>query len=237
MKFLYSLLFLTLLSPLFLHAQSNGTAPEKSGMYFFVGAGINNSTINYSGNDQLQNAKAFSSNSLQINLGTDIYFDKYSQALAFRMELGFNPGNKAQLETNYNDGITYSNNPTSYTEVFKFTQNIASFSPQIIWNVYNADVLKIYVDAGFSINYAMYSNKQFSKTTSYQSGDQYTVQQAFPQMHSVIFNVPVKAGVTIAHTVSIFAAYIPKTALNQNPGEAYNQSLYQAGIDYYFGKK
>jgi len=206
-------------------------------MYFFVGAGINSSTIDYSGSDHLQNAKAYTSVSPQINLGTDIYFDKYSQALVFRMELGFDPGNKALLQTAYNDGVTYSLNPTSYTEEFKFTQNIASFSPQLIWNIYNADMLKIYVDAGLSINYAMYSNKQFSQTTIYQSGDQYTVQQAFPQMHSIIFNVPIKAGVTVAHTISVFAAYIPKTALNQDAGEAYNQSLYQAGVDYFFGKK
>jgi hypothetical protein len=238
LKLFYKLSLLALICPFLSKAQNQTDTTNKVHKpVFFVGAGINSSKIDYNGvgNDQFSNAKASNSISPQINIGTDIYFDK-SQNFIFRMQLGFNPGNKANLTAAYHEGND-ATTITSYSQTLKFTQNVASFEPQIIWNAYNGDKLKAFIGAGISINYAMYSNKESTLTTYFStSGTQNTSSMTFPQMHSILFDVPVKVGVSIAHIFDVYAAYIPKTDLSQNNNYTVNLTQYQFGIDYFFGK-
>lgn len=209
---------------------------KRGGIAFFAGVGVNNSTVTYLGTDEL-NGKSSNSVFPQINAGADLYFDKNSQRFVLRFELGYTL-NKVQLTTTYGESDTYAINVEHYSELLKFNQSIISFYPQLIWNIYNADNLKFYIDAGLAINYNLYNNEVYNITTYYSaSNTQDTEPRAFPVLHTVVFNVPLKAGVFLAHRFAIYAGYTPKTALNSLSGFAINLSSYQAGVDYFFGKK
>jgi len=241
MRFFYKSVLLVLLFPVCTKAQTpENPLSGHAAPVIFVGAGINDSQFTYQGSDPLSNAKTSNSISPQINIGTDVYFNK-SQSVALRLQLGFSTGTKANLATTYNDnnsGNIDEPTLTTYSESLAFKMTTASFTPQILWNIYNAKKWKFFVDAGLAINYIAYSGKAYNLTTYYQtSGTQDVSERAFPNMHNIVFNVPLKLGVSIAHIVDIYADYAPKTALNQDGGSAINVSQYQFGVDYFGGDK
>lgn len=233
MKHNYKLFFLLLLFPLFTRAQSSDNHTSDYAPPFFVGVALNSSSYSYQGSDELSKAKASKPVSPQFNAGVNIYFDKSSQAFVFRIELGYT-SSKVQLSTTYNNDVALVSNNYD-TETLKFNQGIGSLTPQLVWNAYNGKSLKVFIDAGVAIDYCHYSNKSFNTTTYYSTSNTSTTSaENFPAMHSIIFNVPLKAGLNISNLVNIYAAYLPKTALNSNFGEAYNYSAYQFGVDYSF---
>jgi len=241
MRFLYKLLLIALLFPVCTKAQTpDNPLSGHAAPVIFVGAGINDSQFTYQGSDPLSNAKTSNSISPQVNVGTDIYFNK-TQSFVLRFQLGFSTGTKANLTTTYNNnnsGNIDEPNLTSYLEDLQFKTSAASFIPQVLWNVYNGKKWKFFVDAGLALNYINYSSQRYSITTYYQTiSAQNTAARPFPAMHSVVFNVPLKLGVSIAHLVDIYADYAPKTALDQSGGSAINMSQYQFGVDYFFGNK
>ncbi len=242
MKKLYTLLLLLLLLPVFTYAQIDAADTiEKvpaTGTAFFVGAGIVSSNVSYSGNDELNGVGTSGNLSPQINAGADFYFNKYSKALIFRVALSYNFGSKATLATTYSGDATNETNLIQSTEVLKFTQATASITPQLIWNFYNCKKLKIYIDAGFGVYADMFSDKNYTVTTHYTtSGTTTTSPRAFPAMHSVVYTVPVQAGIMLSNNINIYAEYIPKTSLNSDIGYSVDNTRYQAGINYMFNIK
>jgi len=239
MKKIYTPLLLLLLLPVFTYAIDTAATAKKvpaTGTELFVGIGLVSSTVTFSGEDELNGARSSGNLSPQINAGVDFYFDKYSKAAIFRVALGFNPGSKATLTTTYGGDI--SNGTSTSTEVLKYTQGTASLTPQLIWNFYNSKNLKVYIDAGFGIYVNMFSNKDYSASTHYStSGTTITSQRVFPAMHSMVYNVPVQAGITLSNNINIYAGYIPKTSLNSEIGYSIDITRYQAGINYMFNIK
>src|ERR1700761_3456518 len=127
MKKLHTLLFLLL--PLFTYAQIDpADTIEKvpaTGTAFFAGIGVVSSTVNFSGNDELNGVGTSGNLSPQINAGADFYFNKYSKALIFRVALSYNFESKATLSTTYSGDATNETNLIQSTEVLKFTQSTA----------------------------------------------------------------------------------------------------------------
>ena len=242
MKKSYILFFLLLLSPFFTHAQTDagGTIekPPAAGTTFFGGIGIVSSTVSYTDNDELNGVGTSGNLSPQINAGADFYFDRYSKAVIFRVALSYNFGSKTTLATTYSSDEANEANLIQTTDVLKFTQSTASLTPQLIWNFYNGNKVKVYVDAGFGISADMFSNKSYTETTHYTtSGTTNISPRIFPAMSSVVYNVPVQAGVMISGKVNIYAGYIPKTSLNSEIGYSIDNTRYQAGINYFFNIK
>jgi hypothetical protein len=241
MKKFYTLFLLLLLPPMFTYAIDTAATIKKvpaTGTELFVGIGMVSSTVSFSGEDELNGARSSGNLSPQINAGADFYFDKYSKALIFRVALSYNFGSKATLATTYSGDATNETNLIQSTEVLKFTQATASITPQLIWNFYNSKKLKIYIDAGLGVYADMFSDKNYTVTTHYTtSGTTTTSPRAFPSMHSVVYIVPVQAGIMLSNNINIYAGYIPKTSLNSDIGYSIDNTRYQAGINYMFNIK
>jgi hypothetical protein len=234
LKLFYKLSLLALLCPTLSYAQTKAdTVHEVSGPVFFVGAGVNSSIFRYVGENQLNSAKAPNSVNAQINTGANIFLNQ-SQDFFFRLQLGFSFNNKANFTASYQNPNGFATN----TYNLKFTQNSVSLTPQFIYNVYNGNTWKAFIDVGFCISHATYSNKEYNFTVNSPSGDApTTIQQQFPAMHPLQYNVPLKIGVSVKHIFDIYADYVPKTSLNQEIGYAVYLSQYQFGIDYFLGGK
>jgi hypothetical protein len=132
----------------------------------FAGLGATNTTTSYNylasttGSD-VNGGVGFNYNYLtlhsstlspKINLGLDIFTNPNVQQFIFRAELSYWYAN-ASFSENINN-VNGSVNITS----FSFTQHNISFIPQLLYNVYNTDKLKVYLDAGASINFSSYAN-------------------------------------------------------------------------------
>lgn len=241
MKKLYKLLFLLLLFPVFTYAQINAAdtiekAPA-TGMAFFAGIGMVSSTVNFTGNDELNGVGSSGNLSPQINAGGDFYFDKSSKTIIFRIALSYNFGSKTAFTTTYIDDAVNESNLSQSTEVLKFSQNTASITPQFLWNFYNSKTIKVYIDAGFGLYANMFSSKNFSVSTHYStSGTTTTSSRVFPSMHSMVYSAPLQAGVTLSGHFNIYGGYIPRTSLNSETGYSVDEMRYLAGINYILGK-
>lgn len=133
----------------------------------FAGLGATNTTTSYNylasttGSD-VNGGVGFNYNYLtlhsttlspKINVGLDIFTNPNVQQFIFRVELSYWYAN-ASFNENIND-VNGSVNVTS----FSFAQHNFSFIPQLLYNVYNTDKIKIYLDAGASINFSSYTSK------------------------------------------------------------------------------
>jgi len=211
-------------------------ASDGTGIRFFAGAGINSSSINVTGSSELSNAKSSSQVFPKIDIGADIYLNKNVGRLIFRTELYYT-GNNTQFIYNYNGGsYTGSGSVINYSEVLKFNTSRIGLEPQIIYNIYNSNNLKFYLDVGVAFIYCDYTNKVYNLTISYTTGGASDlIAQPFPYMHAIIFNVPAKIGFLINNRFNIYAGYMAQTALNEN-NYSLNLTQYELGINYIFGK-
>jgi len=213
--------------------------PKKSGMRFFAGVNMNAVTTSYNSSassDDLNGVAPQHSVSPQANIGVDFFFDKEKQLFVFRVALGFST-NKVSLVNNYEGDYAQPDN--RYTEALKFNHFDVSLTPQIILNIYNSARFKFYVDGGLSVTNLNYSDKSYTNTIYYSSLNETTYENqvaAFPTLHSLIINVPVKAGFVINNRIDIYAGYTPRTDLSSIIGISLAQYSYQAGINYLFGK-
>ncbi|MBS1527692.1 MAG: hypothetical protein JST19_18750, partial [Bacteroidetes bacterium] len=154
-------------------SEINGDSYQaKKAAYFrgFVGAGLNNIKSHFWDNDESiavykmvgpiregdvypETVSKYSTTvSPRINLGIDAFTNPEVQKLIFRMELSFSY-NSPRFQYVVADP-TVDNN---VTKTYSFDQYSATLTPQVILNLYNKNNFKIYADAGFGLNFSLYS--------------------------------------------------------------------------------
>jgi len=121
------------------------------GFRLFAGLGANNisSTYTYgSFNPAIPANSSTHSSSVtpKIVLGADLFVDPPVQRLIFRLELSYAYSNDSYVHSATAENATFK----SYT--IPFTDRTITVTPQAIFNVYNEHKLKIYLDAGGSLN-------------------------------------------------------------------------------------
>ena len=166
-----------------------------------------------------------------IDIGVDIYSNKNVGKWVFRLEFSVSPDNV---------NINFQTLPTAITKAnynIKFKQLTTALTPQIIYNLYNTDGFKLYLDAGIGIGDNAYTSKQFTNTTTFTvSGEVNKSDLIFPTLQFLSFNVPVKAGVVINKNIDIYVGFIPKTRFNDDTDYQVNEQSFSAGVNYIFGK-
>lgn len=108
--------------------------------------------------------------------------------------------------------------------------NIA-ITPQLIYNVYNTDVLKVYLDAGVSFNISKYSNNKYTSS----GGNQTTVNNYY-SLESGWVGFPFKAGVLLNKRLEIFAMYMPQAAYTKYVSFSISTGTTGLGVHYCFDK-
>jgi len=85
----------------------------------------------------------------KIDFGLDVFANPDIQQFVFRTELAF-----SVLTGKFNIAATANTTPIA----LDYTQNSWTIIPQFLFNVYNKDKLKVYIDGGFGLNFSHYSN-------------------------------------------------------------------------------
>ena len=140
---------------------------NKAATRFFAGGGINIINI-----QELASNQSFYNTSVSptLNAGIDVFVNPNVQQLILRAQLSF--------------WLINSNIP-NYASA-RFQQVTASITPQILYNFYNSDRLKFYIDAGWNFNFSTISTSGInSQGYSGPSGAAWT---NFPLQIGVIIN-------------------------------------------------
>lgn len=157
----------------------------------------------------------------RISIGINAYTNPDVGTFIFRGEVGFfaNTNKTFFKQDFYGDGTK---------SFYTLNQYTFSINPQILYNVYNTESFKFYLDAGASLNLSEYgaytvNNGKHGTTTD----------NSFHYDASWI-SIPVSAGIILNNKIGIFASYtIPAKITNDN----FKFYSTQIGIDYIFGHR
>ncbi len=202
------------------------TPPNLSEIRWFAGIGISYSNLNFEGNGIgiTGNSGGFSP---KITGGFDFIGNKNTQSILLRAEFSFT----------YNpykfSSINNLSTPQS-TSNLNFTQYNSSITPQIIFNFYNKQAVKLFIDAGISLNISTYNKYQY--TTTFNDSFAPSVQNNYPEFHQFWASFPIKAGVAINGKIEISVCYIPSSSITNYSTFSGAVTSYQAGVNYLFGK-
>jgi hypothetical protein len=160
----------------------------------------------------------------RFDLGIDFFTNKFTQRIQLRAELAFAIADPTFMVGN-----------SAYNYTYSFKQYIASFSPQIMYNIYNTDALKVNLGTGFGLNYSLYG------TSYYRFTDQTmitapSVTSAPYQLEKFNVNFLFRTGVTLHKKFEVFALYSPKASLSRYAYFSITNRSYGIGINYLFGK-
>ena len=164
----------------------------------------------------------------KISFGIDIFNNPNVQRLVFRTELSFsyvNPKYSFPLVAN-----EVNANGSDANETYQFKQYTASITPQILFNIYNKDKLKVYLDAGLAFNFSAYADdKLVIPNNSITEKTPYTLEAFWS-------NFPVQAGVTINKKIEICFTYAGYVAFTKYSGFYASNQTTSLGLKYLFGK-
>lgn len=156
------------------------------------------------------------STSPRLNAGFDVFVNPNVQQLILRAELSANYANPNFILP---DGNAYT-----------FRQYTAAFTPQILFNVYNKDAFKIYLDGGISFNFSAYAN---NKITYPGSG---TVERSPYQLEPYWASFPLQTGVVINKKLEFSLTYMGFAAYTKYTQLSISNRTMSAGLKYLFGK-
>ncbi len=150
------------------------------------------STSDNNGTSTIYNYASYHSNTIapKINFGLDVFINPNVQQFIFRTELSFSYSNGLfnrtvqSIDGNY---VTYN---------YKFTQYTTSLTPQLLFNVYNTDKLKFYIDGGVTLNLSSYGYNNAAE-----------VNQNSLQLNSFWAYFPFQAGVVFNKKTEIYFTY------------------------------
>jgi len=211
------------------------TTEKLSGTRWFAGVGINYSKLEFvkTKSTDFESDKTVSKNSIfpRLAAGADIFINKSTQSLILRVELSF-------TANQYKVSIADNDNTPSSTSTLDFKQYNPSITPQIIYNLYNKDELKIFVGAGASLNFSLYNH--YAYITKYDNSSfQDVVQNNYPELNKFWIAVPLRTGMVLNKKLEINICYTPPASiLNDNVSSLLQGHItsYQAGVNYFFGK-
>jgi len=166
-----------------------------------------------------------------LDIGIDVYTNKNVGRWIFRIELAAMPNS---VNISY---ITTQGTASTTDYDLKFKQLDFTFTPQLIYNLYNTDKFKFYLDAGIALNGNIYSAKQYTGTITYTvSGTSGSGNIPMPALQFFAFDIPVKAGIVINKDIDIYAGFNPKMRLDDDSDYQVNQTSFIAGVHYFFNR-
>jgi hypothetical protein len=189
------------------------TTANTGGGRFFIGVGITNTKEEFKGETPFAgygSVAAFPS----FDFGFDLLRNKNVGSLFVRLELGFN-GGKFQFTTS--------------AASLSFSQYTGYLAPQVNYNFFNSQQLKVYAGAGVVVDLSTYSNKTYSNPSD-QAGT-YS-----PDLQALYLDAVGKIGVILNNEVDIQLRYMPPVYISNNIGYGIKSSQIGLGINYLFDR-
>lgn len=193
---------------------TKSAARSTGGVQFFVGAGINLSSIQFIGSFIVPSYAIGIKNMPYpiLSGGFDVFANKITRSFFFRLEGMLNGGQQTTF-----DHIKY--------QQYRFVLN-----PQIAYNFYNTQNLKVFAALGLDLNFG--SNKTSPGTSSTAASIQYNALE----YEKFWFQTNVRAGVQLNKRFDIFAAYLFPTQVTNYTILNIRSRGVEAGAHYFFGK-
>jgi hypothetical protein len=199
---------------------------------YFIGTGLNISKSNYKGSGGLANdiGENKGSSLPYITLGADLFANPAIGKLIYRIELSF--------LVSKNERSTTTTIAAMAALTHKFNKYSAVLTPQIIYNVYSSDPVKVFIGGGLAFNASSYSNNVSTRTNS--ATNELIVTEDEVVFESFTFAVPLNAGVVINKKIELSGGYtfpstISKTGTSFAAGM--EEQRIKVGISYLFGGK
>lgn len=217
-----------------LNGNGNFSIPKKPFYRLFAGLGVNvikteltdnthqiglplkAGTVTYYDIEPLRVTKVSTKVYPRVNFGIDFFANPDVQQLVFRGELALSYAN-ADFQYDVYNGEADANVPLSYS----FKQYTATFTPQILYNIFNKENLKFYIDGGVGLNFSTYPNN----VGKYDLNPFWT-------------NLPIQTGVVVNKKVEFAVTYTGYANLSQFAGPTHGIKMksMSAGFKYLFGK-
>ncbi|WP_426670766.1 hypothetical protein ACPPVU_05945 [Mucilaginibacter sp. McL0603] len=201
-----------------------GNAPAFN---LFLSAAVNITNFSTVTGSSFYNAGGRSNTSYlpAASFGINIFANPNTRRLQFRVEVGVAQGQFNSL---------YKLQVSPYIP-FKASFNETAFSiaPQVIYNFYNGDNLKVYGGLGVSINYFKYSKPYLGSQSQPNSAADIETNEPYLFIASddaFMF----KAGVQFAKNWGIFAQYLTSVNITKNSYYQLSSTCEQVGINYFF---
>lgn len=226
-----------------LRRENNNIKPVR----FFAGVAMNVTSLTFEtgepkpyGGDEIsiyQTNKAYYSSMPMLQGGVDVFFNKNVQKFILRTELSlsYNKHN-AVLRQTTKPGLI----PVPREDIYSFNQFLVSLNPQLLYNFFNAERIKIYLAGGLQMNYAKYSNDLYTKNWYYNDtydGNVIGTTKTALITNSLLMNATAKAGVTVANKLDIFVGYASSVNIANDTKFSTHLTFYRLGVSYLLGKK
>ena len=161
---------------------------------FFVGAGINNTSSHYAYATSTYNSQSGDANVVNYSkniaikgpkyeFGIDIFKNPVVQKSIFRVAFTYSTLNSQINLPPYGVNLT---GPT-----LNYHQTLITFTPQYIFNIYNTNKLKIYLDAGLTLNKFFFSKNSNDASSTLLQGE------ILADHINVWNNFPIQAGLVL----------------------------------------
>jgi len=195
---------------------------------FFVGIGMNANKGYYRGQNDMASSDAHNKSSYTpyLSVGIDAFANPAIRKLIYRMELS--------LSTSKNEVSLVSDGKYGQSVTHQFDQVTVSFLPQLIYNIYNKEHLKVFLGGGAGVNLSGYTNnKEITKSFFRQ---EVTVEENKTDLEKINFSIPLSAGVVLHKKIEILAGYNFSSSITNYQNFSINIQRYKIGVNYLFGK-
>jgi hypothetical protein len=217
---------------------NNMTADNKrystpAALYFFAGVGVNLSFIKPTGTlPFLYNAPNNTSVRPTVSVGANLYSNPSVGRFVIRGEILFTEHAYKILAD------SYFNQPDKPKSEYQFSQYIISLYPQLLYNIYNTNALKFYLDAGIAVNFSKNTGNSFHNIATNTTTDNYLT------LNTNWITYPIKAGFVLNKKFDISLAYAFSTSVTNNATSkaasngnySINVSSIRAGVSYIFSR-
>lgn len=200
--------------------------------HLFGGLALSRSTIEAHGKDDFVDAYSNPASYMpRVAFGFDAFLNRNAQKTVLRLEVGLTNSNYHMRAEKHTGGGGY------YDLSYKITQQTASLTPQILYNLYNKDGFKLYVGGGVGFNYSNYSRNtcrsQYLNPT-FNIKREPTEEDDYKKLVAVWSSYAVRAGIIMKSKYEIYAMYLTPGSLTRYVYADFTVSSLNAGVNYLF---
>lgn len=208
---------------------NNTVVKRKPAGRFFLGLALNSTNTQI--NDAIGVSGIQNSTSVlpKISMGYDVFNNPNVQRMALRGELSI-WGATPRFRT-----PVYINNQKT-NAIYEFDQYNVSLGPQILFNFYNKDNFKIYIDCGLALNFSAYANDQYTiENEPANVTEASTVKSPF-KLENYWASFPLQAGIVINKKVEVCFTYTGSATFTRYSDFYASDRILSIGLKYLFQK-
>ncbi len=207
---------------------------KKSRTRFVAGLWLNRTTMSQDSESKFADGATQQDSYLpKLTVGLDAFANPATQRLVIRTELSVTWANPSLRKE-----VSYTHSPITTLYTYEYSQLTASLNPQVLYNFFNSDKLKMYLAAGVVGTYAHYFKDRFT-TVNYFSNDgtqTTTVADGYETPQTFWYSYSVRAGIVLFNKLDVAVLYTAND-ISTRPAYSINTQSTSLGVSYLFQRK